>query len=169
MELLYSLDDCTKRDRPRSGINKPLYIGYTSSDSATAQYINNYGSDIDKRPRYYMASRYDSFKYWTSYRTEGGEEYGVSQQDKTIEDTVPYVVYNDLVPCNRIVIKMQTNVGTVDQGPFRFGNDTQSDPLFGMEKATIPSSWKIQTLSASNNWVDAASLTNADITSPRAC
>lgn len=165
MELLYSLDDCTKRDRPRSGINKPLYIGYTSSDSATAQYINNYGSDIDKRPRYYMASRYDSFKYWTSYRTEGGEEYGVSQQDKTIEDTVPYVVYNNPVPCNRIVIKMQTNVGTVDQGPFRFGNDTQSDPLFGMEKATIPSSWKIQTLSASNNWVDAASLTNADITS----
>jgi len=165
MELLYSLDDCTKRNRPRSGINKPLYIGYTSSDSYTAQYINNYGSDIDKRPRYYMASRYDNFKYWTSYRTEGGSEFGVSKDDNTIEDTVPYVVYKDPVPCNRIVVKMQTNVGTVNQGPFRYGNDTIEDPLFGMEKATIPSVWSIQVLDGDNNWVTIEDLTNEDIQS----
>ena len=38
MELLYSLDECVSHNRPRSGINKPLYLGYTASDSLTAQY-----------------------------------------------------------------------------------------------------------------------------------
>ena len=91
-----------------------LCIWDTASDSLTAQYVNNYGNDIDKRPRYYMGSRYDSFKYWTSYRTEGDKEYGISDEAKNIEDTVPYVVYENLVPTNRIVIKMQTNVGSAD-------------------------------------------------------
>ena len=165
MELLYSLDDCVKYNRPRSGINKPLYLGYTSSDSLTAQYVNNYGSDIDKRPRYYMGSRYDSFKYWTSYRTEGGIEYGISDEASpyAIEDVAPYVVYENIVPTNRIVIKMQTNVGTVDQGPFRVGMDEIEDPLYGMDKATIPSVWSVQTLSETGEWNTIADLTNEDI------
>ena len=130
MELLYSLDDCVKHHRPRSGINKPLYLGYTASDSFTAQYVNNYGSDIDKRPRYYMGSRYDSFKYWTSYRTENEQEFGVSDGSGYIEDVAPYVVYENPVPTNRLVIKMQTNVGTEDHGPFRAGVDEIPDPLY---------------------------------------
>ncbi len=163
LKMLYSLEDCIKPNRPRSGINKPLYLSYTASDSLTAQYVNNYGNDIDKRPRYYMASREDSFKYWNSYRTENGEEFGISRADKTIEDVAPYVVYDEPVPCNRIVIKMQTNVGSVDQGPYRMGNDTIDDPLYGMDKATIPSVWKVQTLDETSTWVDAALLTNEDI------
>ncbi len=146
MELLYSLDDCVKHHRPRSGINKPLYIGYTASDSFTAQYINNYGKDIDKRPRYYMGSRYDSFKYWTSYRTENEQEFGISDETGLIEDVAPYVVYENPVPTNRIVIKMQTNVGTVKQGPFRAGVDEIEDPLYGMDKATIPTSFDVEVL-----------------------
>ena len=139
LKLLYSLEDCIKPNRPRSGINKPLYLSYTASDSLTAQYVNNYGSDIDKRPRYYMGSREDTFKYWNSYRTENGFEYGISNSLGEIEDVAPYVVYDNPVPANRIVIKMQTNVGSVDQGPYRVGNDTIDDPLYGMDKATIPS------------------------------
>ena len=114
MSMLYSLDECVTHHRPRSGINKPLFLGYTSGDALAGQYLNNYGPDIDKRPRYYMGSRYDSFKYWTSYRTEDGEEYGVAKlwddefPDQTInfiEDVAPYVVYKEKVPANRIVIK----------------------------------------------------------------
>ena len=84
-----------------------------------------------------MGSRYDSFKYWTSYRTEDDKEYGISDETKNIEDTVPYVVYENPVPTNRIVIKMQTNVGSVDQGPFRVGIDDIEDHLYHMDKATI--------------------------------
>ena len=163
MELLYSLDECVSHNRPRSGINKPLYLGYTASDSLTAQYVNNYGNDIDKRPRYYMGSRYDSFKYWTSYRTEGDKEYGISDEAKNIEDTVPYVVYENLVPTNRIVIKMQTNVGSVDLGPFRVGMEDIEDPLYGMDKATIPAVWSVQTLSEANEWETVAELTSDNI------
>ena len=163
MELLYSLDECVSHNRPRSGINKPLYLGYTASDSLTAQYVNNYGNDIDKRPRYYMGSRYDSFKYWTSYRTEGDKEYGISDEAKNIEDTVPYVVYENLVPTNRIVIKMQTNVGSVDLGPFRVGMEDIEDPLYGMDKATIPAVWSVQTLSEANEWETVADLTSDNI------
>ena len=94
-----------------------------------------------------MGSRYDSFKYWTSYRTENGNEYGISDESGYIEDVAPYVVYENPVPTNRIVIKMQTNVGTVDQGPFRVGMDDIEDPLFGMDKSTVPAVWSVQTLS----------------------
>ena len=167
MKTLYSLDDCVKQQRPRSGINKPLYLGYTASSSATAQYVNNYGSDIDKRPRYYMGSRDDRFKYWTSYRTENENEYGISSEGNIspylIEDVAPYVVYKEPVPCNRIVVKMQTNVGTKNHGPFRMGNDIKDDPLFGMDNATIPANWRVQVL-VGNKWEPAASLTNDDIT-----
>ena len=69
-----------------------------------------------------MASRYDQFKYWTSYRTESNTERGiasiVSNGLSFIDDAVPFVVYKEQVPANRIVVKMQTNVGDVDLGPF---------------------------------------------------
>jgi hypothetical protein len=35
-----------------------------------------------------------------------------------IDDAVPFVVYKENVPTNRIVVKMQTNVGDVNLGPF---------------------------------------------------
>ena len=85
MKLLYSLEDCVKPHRPRSGINKPLYLGTYGAPYTDAQYITN-PSPIDNvtntqttnqnyivnRPRYYMSHKEDLFKYWTSFRTEYG-------------------------------------------------------------------------------------------------
>ncbi len=163
MRLLYSLTDCVSPDRPRSGINKPLYLGYTASDTASAQYINNYGGAVAERPRYYMGSRFDSFKYWTSYRVDvTGEERGISREDFTIDDVAPYVIYKNAVPCNRIVVKMQTNVGDVDQGPFRIGDDEIPDPLFGMENATVPSSWRVD-VRKNGVWETVKTLTDSHV------
>lgn len=168
MNLLYSLEDCIKPHRPRSGINKLLYLG----DSAN-QYLDMAGSDdsiqevlnVSKRPRYYMSSRKDLFKYWTSYRTEqengGQNEYGVSFQSNLnniyyIYDAAPFVVYKDTVPTNKIVIKMQTNVGDVNLGPFRYDNQQISDPFFGYENQTTPVKWRIEVLD-DDNWIEAIS------------
>ncbi len=181
MKLLYSLDECFEPRRPRSGINKPLYLGYTASDVVSSQYVNNYGKDIDKRPRYYMGSKHDSFKYWTSYRTEvendTTQEHGIANAEGAITDVAPYVVYNESVPTNRIVIKLQTNVGDVDQGPFRVGDDYIDDPLFdnrwdedGNElfpsnyNATLPNELKIEVL-IGEQWMPAATVKHNQIKS----
>jgi len=58
--LYFSLKECFQPFRPRSGINKALFFDN--------KYIDNITSA--KRPRYYLASRYDKFKYWNSYRRE---------------------------------------------------------------------------------------------------
>lgn len=166
MNLLYSLEDCIKPHRPRSGINKLLYLGGTAN-----QYLDMGGQDdsiqevldIARRPRYYMSSRKDDFKYWTSYRTgaedkiqnnqniQQQEEYGVSITPNFgstyyIYDSAPFVVYKEQVPTNKIVIKMQTNVGDVDLGPFRYNNQEISDPLFGYQNQTTPLRWRIEVL-----------------------
>ncbi len=150
MKMLYSLEDCLKPFRPRSGINKVLFF--------RNKYLANSGENLAERPRYYMSSRDDEFKYWTSYRTEDNVEYGVSSPSANglnfITDSVPFVVYKDQVPANRIVVKMQTNVGTVDLGPFTTSTGVIDDPLFGEANKTTPARWKIQYL-VNNNWVDA--------------
>ena len=152
MNMIYSLEDCLKPFRPRSGINKPLYFNN--------KYFPNSGASMAERPRYYMPSRYDQFKYWTSYRTENNVERGVANNISNslyyIDDAVPFVVYKEEVPANRIVIKMQTNVGSVDLGPFTKSTSTTPDPFFGDLNKTTPSRWKIQYLK-NNNWVDAYS------------
>ena len=151
-KLFYSLQDCLKPFRPRSGVNKPLYFA--------GKYLANSGSNIAERPRYYMPSRYDQFKYWTSYRTESNKEYGISNTNVGLEyyiaDSVPFVVYKEPVPANRIVVKMQTNVGTVDLGPFQTATESLADPLYGDANKTTPVKWKIQYLD-NNNWTDAYS------------
>jgi hypothetical protein len=152
MKMIYSLEDCLKPFRPRSGINKPLYFG--------GHYLANSGANIAERPRYYMPSRYDEFRYWTSYRTENNIEYGIANKIfnslNYIDDTVPFVVYKNQIPANRIIVKMQTNVGTVDLGPFTTATGSIADPLYGNSNKTTPSRWKIQYL-LNNNWVDAIS------------
>ncbi len=150
-KMLYSLEDCIKPFRPRSGINKVLYLGVTGSLSSAGQYLNNNGPNIATRPRYYMSSRYDQFKYWTSYRTEGGIERGVSTNIVNgisyIDDAVPFVVYKDSVPANRIVVKMQTNVGTTQLSDMQINaNTTIPDPLYGETNQTTPVKWEIQIL-----------------------
>jgi len=149
MKMIYSLEDCLKPFRPRSGINKALYI--------SGRKLANSGASLAQRPRYYMPSRYDQFKYWTSYRTEDGNEYGVANKISNdlyfIEDSVPFVVYKENIPTNRIVFKTQTNVGSIDLGPFVSSTGSIDDPLFGNANKTTPSRWKIQGL-IENNWTD---------------
>ena len=167
IDLLYSLTDCVKPHRPRSGINKLLYLG-----KAANQYLDMAGKfddtqevlNISNRPRYYMSSRKDMFKYWTSYRTEAigsqQQERGVSLQSNTgnyyIYDAVPFIVYKNQVPTNKIVLKMQTNVGDIDLGPFKINGEQISDPLYGYENQTTPVKWRIEILD-DDNWVQIAS------------
>jgi hypothetical protein len=157
MKMIYSLEDCLKPFRPRSGINKPLYFNN--------RFIANSGASMAQRPRYYMPSRYDEFKYWTSYRTENNIERGIAKNISNslyyIDDAVPFVVYKNNVPTNRIVVKMQTNVGDVDLGPFTTATTSITDPLFGTLNKTTPSRWKVQYLKE-NSWVDAYSFTEND-------
>lgn len=151
-KLLYSLEDCFGRFRPRSGINKLRYFDN--------KYTHHTNINLARRPRYYMADKKDPFKYWSSYRTEDGVERGVANVAVDgqfyIEDAAPYVVYENSVPANRIVVKMQTNVGDVDLGPFTNSTGTYDDPLFGNSNKTTPVVWKIQYL-RNENWIDAMS------------
>jgi hypothetical protein len=165
MELIYSLEDCLKPFRPRSGINKILYLSSTTAPSGYNQYIDSLSKFVARRPRYYMSSKYDQFKYWTSYRTEvvSGEiptnsEFGVSDSDVYgnyyISDAAPFVLYKNAVPANKVVIKMQTNVGEEDLGPFRIGSNTNvPDPMYGDNNRTVPKQWKIQGL-RDGGWYD---------------
>ena len=184
MKLLYSLEDCIKPHRPRSGINKPLYLGNYGAPYSSAQYITN-PSPIDKitqtqvvnqnyivnRPRYYMSHKDDIFKYWTSYRSEYGTptprpdtvvpqvmrqvDRGISFSQNGrfyIEDAAPFVVYESEVPANKIVVKMQTNVGNVDLGNVRYGNESIPDPLYGDANKTTPVIWRIEKLNQNSTW-----------------
>jgi hypothetical protein len=152
MNMIYSLEDCLKPFRPRSGINKTLYFN--------GKFIANSGASMAERPRYYMPSRYDQFKYWTSYRTEDGVEQGIAKNKSGslfyINDASPFVVYKEKVPANRIIVKMQTNVGSVDLGPFANASRSIPDPLYGNINKTTPLRWKVQYLEE-NNWIDALS------------
>lgn len=174
IELNYSLDDCFKPHRPRSGINKILYLGRGQYIDGLTSGISN-SVDVSRRPRYYMSSRYDDFKYWTSYRTQTvsgvTEEFGISIGENTgttnpsyyIYDAAPFVVYNSVMPTNRLVVKMQTNVGEVDNGPFRIGNSTDvPDPLYGVENRTVPRRWAIQGLDSDHNWFELISFSESE-------
>lgn len=148
-QSLYSLEECFGKFRPRSGINKLRYF-----DNKFSHHSN---INMAQRPRYYMADRYDAFKYWTSYRVEDGIERGISKNVLNgqffIDDTAPFIVYKDSVPTNRVVVKMQTNVGDIDLGPFSNSYGSFSDPLYGASNQTTPIKWKIQSLQ-DGGWVD---------------
>jgi len=148
--MLYSLEDCFGRFRPRSGINKLRYF--------ENKFSHNDSIFMSQRPRYYMADKKDTFKYWSSYRTESGVERGIAtnvvNERNYIDDAAPYVVYKDSVPANRIVVKLQTNTGSIDLGPFSSSSGTYEDPFFGDANNTVPLIWKIQYLSG-DNWFDA--------------
>jgi len=150
LKLIYSLEDCLNPFRPRSGINKAAFFNN--------RFFANSGASMAQRPRYYMPSRYDQFRYWTSYRTENNIERGiasiVSNDLHYIDDAVPFVVYKESVPANRLVVKMQTNVGDVDLGPFATSTGSIPDPLYGDTNRTTPARWKIQYLK-NNQWIDA--------------
>jgi hypothetical protein len=149
IKMLYSLEDCFKRFRPRSGINKATFLN--------SRFLHNTNIDMAQRPRYYMSDKNDQFKYWTSYRVDANTERGIANilnnAQNYIEDAAPYVVYKNSVPANRVIVKMQTNVGSIDLGPFSGASGTKNDPLYGYENQTTPVKWKIQKL-LNKNWID---------------
>lgn len=157
-KLLYSLEDCFGRFRPRSGINKVRY-GLT-------KYLHHSNPDMAQRPRYYMASRDDKFKYWSSYRFENGIEYGVANASSFgtnhINDAAPFVVYKEQIATNKIVLKMQTNVGDVDLSPMYDLNGVTTDPFYGLENQTTPSKWHVDVL-IRNKWQTIASFNPQDL------
>ena len=155
---LYSLEDCLKPFRPRSGINKLSYL--------PGKYLPFENRDMYLRPRYYMPTKDDEFKYWRSYRTESDPlvgnniEYGVSKNkdngNYVIEDCNPFVAYKESIPANRIILKVQTNIGSINLGPFKTSASTNlEDPFFGEQNKTVPKKFKIQYLNPNNQWVDA--------------
>jgi hypothetical protein len=156
--MLYSLEDCFNRLRPRSGINKLRYF------SDKFSHFTNI--DMARRPRYYLADKRDPFKYWTSYRTENGIERGIANQtindQHYIDDASPFIVYKEPVPVNRIVTKIQTNIGDIDLGPFSNQAGSFDDPFFGDANKTTPVNWKIQYLE-NNNWIDAISFDSTSL------
>jgi hypothetical protein len=120
-----------------------------------------------------MASRYDKFKYWNSYRKESVTsnnntntfEFGISSAvDSTvvrdsggdivfpgighkINDVAPFVTYETALPSNRIVVKMQTNLAEDPIANIRTPDgQTIVDPLGDITKSSIPKRWKIQYL-----------------------
>ena len=159
-KALYSLEDCIKPFRPRSGINKLSYFNN--------KYLPFENKDMYSRPRYYMSTKDDEFKYWRSYRTESNLEIqnsinlerGISRNTPDgrypIDDTSPFVVYKEQVPANRIVVKVQTNIGNTNLGPFKTsGRTLLEDPFFGDENKTVPRSFAIEYLTEDNQWVTA--------------
>jgi hypothetical protein len=179
-KLYYSLEDCIKPFRPRSGINKASYF--------INHFLSHPNPNMFQRPRYYMPHRDDIFKYWRSYRTESkaledgftnvqssdipttvtiqnsNKEYGISKNNNNgfyqIDDCVPFVVYKDVVPANRIVVKVQTNVGDVELGPFKKDGQTIADPFFGDANKTVPKIFTVQYLNQYDEWQDAYSFNN---------
>jgi hypothetical protein len=172
--MLYSLEDCIKPFRPRSGINKAFYIkgrylhNFNTNLIENQELVDNRFSTISsfsQRPRYYMPARDDQFKHWTSYRTEkendaatDTKERGISTASANnqypIEDASPFVVYKENVPANRLIVKMQTHVGTKNSGPFKTETASIADPLYGNSNKQVPINWRIEYLSG-NSWVSA--------------
>ncbi|MFZ9241652.1 MAG: hypothetical protein ACO295_00465 [Sediminibacterium sp.] len=165
--LYFSLKDCFDPFRPRSGINRPLYFSNS--------YIDNISSA--RRPRYYLSSRKDVFKYWNSYKkevlisgsTQFIKEFGISEstleftgisQGYRIEDVAPFVVYKKEFPANRIIVKMQTNMADPEAALPSIRKKTDEviqDPYLDINNSTIPVIWDIEYLDKDNRWVTAIS------------
>ena len=161
-KLLYSLEDCFGKFRPRSGINKAAYF--------PGHYSHNVNSKMMSRPRYYIADKDDKFKYWTSFRTEAdglttkerGVSYSLEKPSSSpyyIDDAAPFITYINPIPINRIVIKTQTHVGTENLGSIFDGTTRVPDPLYDYENdivnRTVPIDWKIQSLDPTSKiWED---------------
>ena len=151
---LLSLEDCFKRFRPRSGINK-----LRARDNG--RYIlPAYSNSIFARPRYYPAGKNDNFKYWSSYRVSGTDPFGISKTGDPylIQDAAPFVVYKNQIPTNKVVIKLQTNVSDIDSGALiNPASPANKDPFFigsTPNYKSTPLKWKIQKLDSDDNWVD---------------
>lgn len=162
---LLSLEDCFKRFRPRSGINK-----LRARDNG--RYIlPAYSNSIFSRPRYYPAGKNDNFKYWSSFRTSGTNDFGISKSGSPylIQDAAPFVVYKNQIPTNKVVIKLQTNVSDIDSGSLiNPASPANKDPFYigsSPNYKSTPLSWKVQKLDSTDNWIDIYTTTSDEFTS----
>lgn len=161
---LMSLEDCFKKFRPRSGINK------LRGRDAGRYILPVYSNNIFARPRYYPAGKNDNFKYWSSFRTKDNDTFGLSKTGDPylIQDTAPFVVYKNSIPTNKIVMKIQTNVSKIDNGALiDKESPANKDPFFigsTPNYKSTPLHWKIQKLDSENNWVDIYSATSDQFT-----
>ena len=183
---LFSLESCFERFRPRSGINKARYgvnskyLNYSNVDMASRP--RYYMADKNDKFKYWSSFRSEAIYKYTdinqsvsygpnpnfvksdgsmgSGELSGSRERGIASQKRNsqnyIDDAAPFVVYKEDIPTNRIVVKMQTNVGSVRLNDLLTPLGTIQDPFFGDENKTTPVRWKIQYLSGSS-WVDAIS------------
>ncbi len=170
-KLLFSLEDCFNRFRPRSGIHKLRYFQFQTNDedSPTQYNFTHYTNQfLASRPRFYMSDRNDKFKYWTSYRSEVVDNSTIIRGlSSTIEDeenggfymndASPFIVYNKTIPVNRVVVKMQTYISEedFDLGPF----GELADPFVGDAKKIAPVYWTIEGL-VENAWTELISFDN---------
>lgn len=92
----------------------------------------------------------------TTHGTVRGFSYK-SGNTNIIDDVAPFVVYKNVVPANRLVVKMQTKVGELDAGTYFSVDGTQFDDPFAdtPQNKSIPTDWKIQVLNSNNQWLDA--------------
>ncbi len=167
-KMLYSLTDVVSKFRPRSGINKVRYFG--------DNFLNYSNPQIHQQPRFYLSSKDDKFKYWNSYRVEASGTTSIERGigltetgdgDYFADDIAPFVVYTDPVPANRIVVKMQTGVGDVDNGPYKkSNNESYEDPFYedpantgNLVNQKTPARWRVQYLNTSGTWTTAKTFT----------
>ena len=185
-ESLFSLESCFERFRPRSGINKARYGINTKylhhSNSEMASRPRYYMADKNDKFKYWSSFRSEPiYKYGGSAEEpilganprfvdssgasveaelfgykERGVSFQKSNQNFYIDDAAPFIVYRNNVPANRIVVKMQTNVGSTELAGVGQSFSRMSDPMFGSENQTTPVRWKIQYLDG-DSWSDAVS------------
>lgn len=144
-KALMSLEDCFKRFRPRSGINK-FRFGFNDNKLSPSN------RNMYLRPRYYFASKDDIFKYWSSYRKSNDVEYGFSTgTNNIITDSAPFIKYKYSVAANRVIVKIQTNVSDI-----KLDNVSATDDVFyadGDDIRSTPKQWKLQKLNGTT-WED---------------
>ena len=164
---LFSLEDCLGRFRPRSGINKAMFFDNNGATAGASSFFSPVDEYMHERPRYYIPSRDDKFKYWSSYRQEvnpadkknplvrGRSEKPAVSGKFYIDDTAPFVVYREAIPTNKIVVKIQTNTGIGEGTAKTFDNPLTeekalADPFYAdannRTNMTVPKEWKIQGL-----------------------
>jgi hypothetical protein len=154
----FSLSDCFTGLRPRSGILKLV---------APFQKQQMYADDFTSvnRPRYYIPSINDEYKYWSSWNPIPGvnlgdpvRHIGLSESTPVVEtgahlaypirNAAPFVVYKEAVAVNKVTVKIQTGIGRI-KNTLNAGRDPLSQPI----RSTIPKSWRVQYLLA-NTWRD---------------
>jgi hypothetical protein len=172
-KLLFSLEDCFNRFRPRSGIHKVRHFSLQTIDEDNPRQYNftHYTNQfLASRPRFYVSDRNDKFKYWTSYRSEEVDGATVIRGlSSTVEDeenggfymndASPFIVYNKAIPVNRIVVKMQTYIAEEEfrLGPFEFpeidAENLVEDPFVGESRKIAPVYWTIEGL-VEDTWTE---------------